>query len=256
MGCWNATCGLSQMPIKYNDEVKMVLLISGHYHKDISTGSGFCHPDNMFKPLFFPVNGTYNDYGGIDTTENKQEVIDVICKYLSPNEVLDFDKLLEQVSNDKFPEVSFTLIHKEVYDKFIKLTENEKRFSVKNNLRKHSEEAVDASIEYIEYFENYLRQLGIEPAERMDTTFLHKKSNNEHYTRCLPMLYNSSADLKLLKALKDEAVDFIIMNRALDNARKFWSPQSSAGGQDVDYRYAMAIGSISRKFAKQDREDT
>lgn len=255
MGCWNATCGLSQLPINYDDEVKMVLLVPGTNHKDIGTGSGFCYPDNMFKPLFFPINGTYNDYGGIDVTENKQEIIDVICKFLSPTkQVTNFNRLLEKVWHDKFPKVSFTLIHKEVYDKFIYLTAAEKMRGSQESFREHSENVIDIAIEYTEYFDGYMRKVANGTAKHMDTSYIHRKNSTEHHTICLPMLYKACADWGLQLELKDEAVEFMVMNKALSNARKFWSPQSSAGSQDVEYKYAIAIGNIAKSIVKREKE--
>lgn len=254
MGCWNATCGLSQLPINYDDEVKMVLLVTGNNYNEFSTGSGFCYPDDMFKPLFFPINGTYNDYGGIDVTENKQELIDAICKRLSPNkQVTNFNRLLEKVWHDKLPGISFTLIHKEVYDKFIYLTAAEKFRGTQGSLREHFEEVMKITVEHAEYFNDYMQKLVAGEASHMDTSFIHRKNNIEHYTRCLPMIYKSSADYKFIASLQDEAVEFMVMDKAMNNARKFWSPQSGAGGQGVDYKYAIAIGNIAKNIIKRER---
>ena len=46
----------------------------------------------------------------------------------------------------------------------------------------------------------------------------------------------------------------MVMDKAMNNARKFWSPQSGAGGQDVDYKYAIAIGDIAKSIVKRENK--
>jgi hypothetical protein len=67
MGSWNGTCGLSQMPIKSGDRIKVVV-IQNNYRP--GNASGFCYETGMAKPISFIFNGKYNDYGMIEDIEN------------------------------------------------------------------------------------------------------------------------------------------------------------------------------------------
>jgi hypothetical protein len=68
MGCWNETCGITQLPIKSGDPVALVFIVNvGSRNRN---HSGFCYINDEWSPKFLPIFGTYNDYGGL---ENIQE---------------------------------------------------------------------------------------------------------------------------------------------------------------------------------------
>ena len=64
MGCWNATCGLTQLPILHGEKVLLYILKPTDHREQ-----GRCYPDELFKPYFLPIKGQYNDYGGIEKVE-------------------------------------------------------------------------------------------------------------------------------------------------------------------------------------------
>lgn len=68
MGCWNETCGITQMPIHVGDPVVLVFLTKVDRHKE--NHGGFCYANSIWTPKFLPVRGEYDDYGGV---ENIQE---------------------------------------------------------------------------------------------------------------------------------------------------------------------------------------
>lgn len=65
MGCWNATCCLSNLPISYGQEVYVWLIAPTGV--DFSVGmAGNCHTNDMYYPISYAVEGKYNDYGGVE----------------------------------------------------------------------------------------------------------------------------------------------------------------------------------------------
>ena len=67
MGCWNETCGVTQMPIMSGDPVALLLLdrmadIYPDTHKD----AGHCYPADIWAPIGTPIYGAYNDYGSLE----------------------------------------------------------------------------------------------------------------------------------------------------------------------------------------------
>lgn len=60
MGCWNHTCAISNLPVFYQDEVYVMLLM-----KQEKTDNN-CYPHTYWKPLPFFFQGKYNDYGGVE----------------------------------------------------------------------------------------------------------------------------------------------------------------------------------------------
>ncbi len=65
MGCWNATCGISQLPIRSGARVKVFLILQSEYANGIC-GSDSCYNSAYFRPWFLPVLAEYNDYGSIE----------------------------------------------------------------------------------------------------------------------------------------------------------------------------------------------
>lgn len=65
MGCWNETCGVSQLPIVAGKKVKAFLITESKYEDNIR-GSGTCYPMDYFVPFFLPVSASYNDYGSVE----------------------------------------------------------------------------------------------------------------------------------------------------------------------------------------------
>lgn len=72
MGCWNQTCGLTQLPIHAGDEVVLFILHKNEFNND---SNSFCYSTDLWKPLFYPVYGKYNDYGGIEDITNDDGVL-------------------------------------------------------------------------------------------------------------------------------------------------------------------------------------
>ncbi len=61
MGCWNATCAVTGLPIFDDDEVE-VLLVKTITGQD---SSSFCEPYSYYVPLPLTFSGQYNDYGAV-----------------------------------------------------------------------------------------------------------------------------------------------------------------------------------------------
>lgn len=73
MGTWNATCAVTQLPIKENERVVMIPLICktvDHLARDNISGAGSVENDLLAQPLSIPLRGTYNGVGGIEPQDN------------------------------------------------------------------------------------------------------------------------------------------------------------------------------------------
>lgn len=65
MGCWNETCGISQMPICAGDKVRMFLIVESEHWHDVAQ----CYTTDLWRPFGLPLKGTYDEYGGIENIE-------------------------------------------------------------------------------------------------------------------------------------------------------------------------------------------
>lgn len=70
MGCWNATCSLTNLPIFAGDKIVVIPLMKKKNNKEPYYS---CYPTDTFVPLSLPVVGKYNDYGGIEDIEPFEE---------------------------------------------------------------------------------------------------------------------------------------------------------------------------------------
>ena len=59
MGSWNTTCGLTSLPIRYEDEVYVFPVVE----QDQSGYRSHCETYSFYKPHIVPFVGVYNDYG-------------------------------------------------------------------------------------------------------------------------------------------------------------------------------------------------
>lgn len=68
MGCWNETCGITQMPICAGDKVRMFLIVRDRYSDD---SYDVCHSytTDLWKPFGIPLKGIYDEYGRIENIE-------------------------------------------------------------------------------------------------------------------------------------------------------------------------------------------
>ena len=69
MGCFNATCMVSNLPINYGDKIKLVLLRPNYSIDRIYQSGGYVYNSDVLTPSFLPISGTYNDYGMIENIE-------------------------------------------------------------------------------------------------------------------------------------------------------------------------------------------
>lgn len=75
MGCWNKTCGLSNLHIYSGSEVYVFVLEENPHHDR-------CYATAFWRPLLLPFTSIYNDYGG---GEDSSKALDFILEGLKEN---------------------------------------------------------------------------------------------------------------------------------------------------------------------------
>lgn len=64
MGCWNETCGLTNLPIRWGEPVVAIVL---QKPENPPMHEIQClYPDDCWAPIGFPLFGTYDDYGNLE----------------------------------------------------------------------------------------------------------------------------------------------------------------------------------------------
>lgn len=70
MGCWNATCNISNLPIFAGEKVVVIPLVRV---MDSARATNCCYPTDNFVPYAFPIIGEYDDYGGVENATTSEE---------------------------------------------------------------------------------------------------------------------------------------------------------------------------------------
>lgn len=85
MGSFNEICALSNLPISYNDPVRLLFVTGNPYREDSDQKNarrGVYHHDQWFVRTP-PLKGKYNDYGRCEIDAGQEQIIDLICKCFS-----------------------------------------------------------------------------------------------------------------------------------------------------------------------------
>jgi len=76
MGCWNGTCGLSNLPIHAGEPV-VAYLVAVSQHID---PNGSCYSMEPAYPVSLPIRARYNDYGSIEEVNLLDPVVQLTAK--------------------------------------------------------------------------------------------------------------------------------------------------------------------------------
>ena len=151
MGCFNSVCMLSGLPIQYHDPIVIVFLVESNYKS--------CGPCGNWRLVGIPIEGEYNDYGGIEYVVDDDNC-KLMTKYLIENmaagknskednsyhcfktptdmesivKICEYSKLthiwLNKTKTD-IGELRYAMILKSVWDKTITYLQNMKTWSGK-----------------------------------------------------------------------------------------------------------------------------
>ena len=111
MGCWNGTCGISQMPITVGERVACFFL-KHNKHSD-NGGSGFCYSDNQYCPITMPIFGEYNDYGEVEKIDKNRDFVLEHIQFLikKGSLIIQCDRFGRQKNEIDSYETLFDLLH-------------------------------------------------------------------------------------------------------------------------------------------------
>ena len=147
MGCWNGTCGVTQLAIHAGDPVVGFILAKSYDNKWAQ--NGHCYSTDYWSPFSLHIEGTYNDYGSMENVDetnwNFQFTVERIRENMIENEeynwfinkeTLDWETISEAIHNDElalgvsksyiaiYPDLKsqplgFMMVHKSVFDAIV-----------------------------------------------------------------------------------------------------------------------------------------
>jgi hypothetical protein len=130
MGCWNKTCFVSNIAIRWGEPVAVFFMARSTDNSNTS----FCYADYYFEPCYMPVFGNYNDYGAAEDFTGPGEAVvvekmkNILCEQSASeyrkavtSEDLDMEKMFRAEHEGRLKvrreqPVLATMIHREVFD--------------------------------------------------------------------------------------------------------------------------------------------
>jgi hypothetical protein len=255
MGCWNGTCMISNLPILDGEETKLVFLFSPHRDKiTLSNTSGHHYATDFLKPAFFPITGTYNDYGVIEDIQkdwnydliinflkSKYKSIQVEKKEIEDYTLEDIIRGIERGSLNleekddilKPSPFSFVFIRKDIWDGIVA--------SEKNKLYYWNDEKVSDDDYYVDAVTYYSRKINktIDYLERIKQIGFNYYPSDMLFS-IEEYLFNNQIYLDyILNNLdknepKEALIELNIIRAFLNHTRKAWMIQPGLGSQDSD----------------------
>jgi hypothetical protein len=246
MGCWNATCAVSQYSIRKNEKVRILFLVD---NKKYSRGgecflTGVSYSNDMYSPFHLSIKGRYDEYGGIEG-EEKDLNYNLVIKYFNKKFKQDFKSLNEVISHlmeSHNKQIGFVLIKESVYQSMLEIFPisslpfiNDKIEQIKAVYRKPMDKNLFKD-------NKELREL----FKKMNTQSFWFLNLDKYFSSNLfkeiyyKQLKTNPIDENQLEHFKND----LIFLSLFDDLRKVWTPQSGAGSQQSTIK-------LNKKFYKK-----
>lgn len=288
MGCWNETCGISNIPITFEEPVVVVPLVKQN-HTDVR-----CYTTALYKPVLLPFYGLYNDYGASE--ENMGAGLPIILSELN-HELIEMEvgenqfhdtevkragftveKFFEAVKNNRLfvkdfqnnqtAPVSFMMIRKKIFNYILNnyvcetwaLGGSRTTYMFKDVLGDISE-WIDSYKEMLKD-NRYFARLDISRSfnEKNKTNlvayFLSYDTVRYHtfinYNRIITMLAEAGDDLTL-KSFVEEMIKVIFIDHFMMHVHKMWLPQ--IGSQEFNIEaYRLLVDATTMLLDEEERK--
>ena len=273
MGCWNNTCGLSNLPILSGNEVYVFPIL-----RDMRVSS-LCYSTALYRPFLAPFVAEYDDYGGGENCSGimLNSIIEVLKsrlveKPLGKNEYhdvavtrdgFDVDKFFESINKHRLEvsgfsnsEVYFSMVQKDVVDRLW----NEYSFRIFHNFGdSKNKDYRYVTVSFADLFSmvpDYLEECNkfYDPKDHHNMFRSYFRStgsplsgflNEDYYSqssRFFNLINISALVADVYQVNKDDAIEIcriyligILVDAMMSATRKIWTPVMHQGSQNQDY---------------------
>lgn len=276
MGSWNATCGVSNLPI-LEDDMAVMFILEGRHNNMVIAGDGICESNTLYEPIL-PLFVKYCDYGKFEVISNKNEslMLDYIRKQFKEkryicskkefdiNKVDDLNKIIELIKEgyiekivgfDEHAPVGYMLVHKDVYDNLMKSFISEEEYNFERN---RIMDSYSYTMEEAKEYERNLRECLIDSSEDKirERIELHLMLSMEFsYTKNLKDLVKKAYLKEIDKESEEEIIRLAYFKNIMENLRKIWMPQSGCGSQySYNSLYEKLSSIVIEKYRKYEED--
>lgn len=274
MGCWNQTCGVTNLPITWSDKIVLIPLIQNHVINPELT----YNVNDCYEPFGLPVYGEYNDYGGIKKASTHPKNIEFYNKndfFNSPDfyEDEESDVIFTENDLDNFfsgyicydgmyvkhrnshKRINYMMVHKELYDKLIYEMGLIIPYGQIKTLRELHKEKIKRSISKIIEYKNEIAKS--EEDWYVDMCLVDFKIKDAIEECCMIDLITPKTTYEFIfdslmqnmdESLLDELVNMLLFKRALMHLRKGYLVMSGAGSQDDDLYFHKIVSEFVLEY--------
>jgi hypothetical protein len=245
MGCWNGTCGLTNMPIYHGDRAVVIPIAQRSEYLGLAC---YCHDFCVISG--FAIRGAYDDYGAlekIDDTLGAQKTVELFAKALNrevtltipdhykeyKNEIKDAKNLINLIERGfmtcKTPSwhkspirdmiVSFMMFHEEAFDKIITETGGRKGYKTEATFAEYLRKGFEKRREEMEKY------------KKKGLSFLRPHDSISRWLESETFLLGKFALKSIPKNMETPLIELYLFETAMGLLRKHIMPQPGAGSQ-------------------------
>lgn len=253
MGCWNGTCGLSQLPIMNHDPVAVMFIAKIPYLE--TGGADFCGAIGKWEPISFPFYASYNDYGSFEnpiTNIYFDKSFEHICRSVIENDAVSKDNLTPELVGEHIHENIFHInsgitlpaersvpvgrfmMHKELFD----IASSKYQQTIFNHLIKRRDELTDKIID-------------IHNGKIQNIFLVQALSNVWHTFGYLeyPVITMMPSDAKFVPDdIVNELAKMMSLNTFMDSIRRAYQPQQGAGSQTDGFEEHLLVADFTKTY--------
>lgn len=244
MGCWNGTCGLTQLPINCGNKVIVFPLKQTSYEDLSSVGGALYYSNDIFTPISIPVIGEYNDYGALENIEDGEKVYEYFVSLIDDGKLTmdlketarpsNIEELITAIKRGAIKGISFMMVHYEAYIRVMEEAYDRVYYGENFGFKTKWMELGRKYIEDVRQADNDL----LIRIELMGNRFASAvRGIRRPEMRWFLDKLVEAHDEKLLESL----VDLIAFEMVMGFSRKLWIPQAGGGSQCEERTYHKVL---------------
>lgn len=259
MGCWNKTCGLSNLHITCGTPVYTFVLEHNSKPDLYYAHSG------LYKPCLVSFNAIYDDYGGGEecTGDGLAYILDSISDDIGYPLSIEsfFSETHEETLKFQKNKLYHCMMRKDIVDDMLAWYRTDYRKISFADSVADIRALLNILIERYQSDEFLTVSMDIESIKNNNAAMMLSSQANQFGFSRIVDVYSiiednlKSGDVYKLEGLLVDYIRGIFVNCMLDSTRKQWTPGSSMGSQSYSGDILIAMGESIKKAVEKEKED-
>lgn len=292
MGSWYETCVISNLPIVWNTDARLVVLTQNNGYEGELFSGGFCYTTGTWTPRALPIKGKYNDQGTLEKFPKDLNTEILLNSFAEASVIPDdrdrdrikevpkkLNKILDLVERGRIKDrddyahrpvlIGQALIREDIYQAILRCPISEFWFNADLAFQKVEAER------YLEECVIRGQRLRAKDFDRIfswrddlkeKNDFLKSSDSSTECPRCIGQYKlwleekcfhtePTPEEKEKYKHLLHEMVELLHINRFMRFTRKHWAPQCGKGSQDRDLDPYVFLAKEIMAISEKKNED-